>query len=265
MTKMFLTLIFLTGWFLQTDAQSEGGWRALFSGRNLNGWETYVGPLEKGGNPLGINKDPMRIFSVVQEDGQAAIRISGEINASLATRNAYGNYHLHLEFKWGKLVFSQRNSGLLYHSYGPFGAALNVWMNSHELQMKHGNLGDLYCMGDTYSEIPAMQDGNQYTYQAGEARIAFGSENTPKICAKSADYEQPLGEWNTIDLYCFGGTSVHVINGKVNMVSYNSRKWVDQAWLPLVKGKIQLQSEGGELFIRNIKIKRIKELPSDFQ
>jgi hypothetical protein len=130
--------------------------------------------------------------------------------------------------------------------------------------MKHGNLGDLYCMGATYSKIPAVKNGDQYTYQTGEARVAFGNDEIAKICSKSADYEKPLGEWNTIDLYCFGSTSVHVINGKVNMVSYDSRKWVNQELLPLVQGKIQLQSEGGELFVRNIRLKHIKELPSDF-
>jgi len=264
MTKIFLIFVLIAGCFTQAEAQSNAGWRSLFNGKNLKGWETYVGPLEKGGTPLGIKKDPMKIFSVVKEDGQPAIRISGEINASLATRNSYENYHLHLEFKWGKLVFSQRNSGLLYHSYGPFGAALDVWMNSHELQMKHGNLGDLYCMGATYSKIPAVKNGDHYTYRSGEARVAFGNDEVAKICSKSADYEKPLGEWNTIDLYCFGSTSVHVINGKVNMVSYDSRKWVNQELLPLVQGKIQLQSEGGELFIRNIRLKHIKELPSDF-
>ncbi|GET27712.1 DUF1080 domain-containing protein [Prolixibacter sp. NT017] len=264
MTKIFLIFVLIAGCFTQAEAQSNAGWRSLFNGKNLKGWETYVGPLEKGGTPLGIKKDPMKIFSVVKEDGQPAIRISGEVNASLATRNSYENYHLHLEFKWGKLVFSQRNSGLLYHSYGPFGTALDVWMNSHELQMKHGDLGDLYCMGDTYNKIPAVKNGDQYIYQAGEARVAFGNDEVAKICSKSADYEKPLGEWNTIDLYCFGSTSVHVINGKVNMVSYDSRKWVNKELLPLVQGKIQLQSEGGELFIRNIRLKHIKELPSDF-
>lgn len=170
MRKIFLILFLLSGWYMGAEAQSAAGWRSLFNGKNLKGWETYVGPLEKGGKPLGIKKDPMKIYSVVKEDGQPAIRISGEINASLATRNSFENYHLHLEFKWGKLVFSQRNSGLLYHSYGPFGSALNVWMNSHELQMKHGNLGDLYCMGDTYSKIPCIKNGNQYIYQTGEHR-----------------------------------------------------------------------------------------------
>ena len=261
--KVLFLGLFLT-FYLTANAQSKGGWRSLFNGKNLNGWETYVGPLEKGGIPLGIKKDPMKIFSVVREDGQPAIRISGEVNASLATRNSFENYHLHLEFKWGKLVFTQRNSGLLYHSYGAFGAALEVWMNAHELQMKHGNLGDLYCMGNTYCTVPAIKDQQRYIYQAGENRVKLGNDEAAKLCSGNTDREKPLGEWNTIDLYCLGGTSVHVINGKVTMVSYDSRKQLNGKLLPLVEGKIQLQSEGGELFIRNIKLKHIKELPANY-
>ena len=33
--------------------------------------------------------------------------------------------------------------------------------------------------------------------------------------------------------------------------------------LPLTKGKIQFQSEGGELFIKNIKIKPINKIPEE--
>jgi hypothetical protein len=264
MIKRFLILLCLAGSFVQAEAQPNAGWRFLFNGKNLNGWETYVGPLEEGGRALGMKRDPMKIFSVVKEDGQPAIRISGEINASLATRNSFENYHLHLEFKWGNLVFAQRNSGLLYHSYGAFGAALDVWMNAHELQMKHGNLGDVYCMGHTYCMVPARQDGKRYVYQPGEARIAFGDDESAKLCAGNSDPEKPLGEWNTVDLYCFGRTSVHVINGRVTLVSYDSGKWVSGELRPLVKGKLQLQSEGGELFVRNVKIKHIKELPAVF-
>ncbi len=34
-----------------------------------------------------------------------------------------------------------------------------------------------------------------------------------------------------------------------------------QNLLPLVKGKIQIQSEGAEIFYRNIKIQDVKQLP----
>jgi hypothetical protein len=34
--------------------------------------------------------------------------------------------------------------------------------------------------------------------------------------------------------------------------------------VPLTKGKIQIQSEGGEFFIRKIEIEKIKGLPAKF-
>ena len=34
---------------------------------------------------------------------------------------------------------------------------------------------------------------------------------------------------------------------------------------PLVEGKIQLQSEAGEVFYKDIEIKKIKELPTEYQ
>src|SRR2546421_8725854 len=51
----------------------------LFNGRNLDGWDTDLGPVEKGAAPLGRNNDPKKVFSVVQEDGQPAIRVSGQV------------------------------------------------------------------------------------------------------------------------------------------------------------------------------------------
>jgi len=65
-----------------------------------------------------------------------------------------------------------------------------------------------------------------------------------------------------IDLYCFGRTSVHVVNGKVNMVNYNSGKIEDGVVVPLTKGKIQIQSEGGELFVKTLEIEPIKAIPA---
>jgi hypothetical protein len=34
--------------------------------------------------------------------------------------------------------------------------------------------------------------------------------------------------------------------------------------IPLTKGKIQLQSEGGEFYIRKVEIEKIKGIPSEF-
>ena len=80
-------------------------------------------------------------------------------------------------------------------------------------------------------------------------------------CRKFPDAEKPDGEWNTLDLYCFGNTSIHAVNGVVNMVVNNSRQFEGDKEIPLLKGKIQIQSEGSEVFYRNIKIAPISAIP----
>lgn len=243
---------------------SQKGMKSLFNGKNLTGWDTYIGPKEKGGAPVGLNTDPMNIFTVKQLDGEGVLHISGEINAAIATKKEYENYHVRMVFKWGEKVYTTFNSGLLYHSYGPFGAGLGVWMSSHELQLCTAKMGDSYCMGQSYFEIPITKsaDGKQFIYSPSGHTMAFGEGRLGKNATKGADYEKPRGEWNVIDLYCFGRTSVHVVNGHVNMVNYNSGKIENNAVLPLSKGKIQLQSEGGELFVKTLEIEPISEIPA---
>jgi hypothetical protein len=91
-------------------------WTPLFNGTDLSGWDTWLGKphpsvnvpgLTRDGNgaylrPVGLNLDPLRVFSVVQADGAPAIRISGQIYGGLITRVEYENYHLRFEVKWGE-------------------------------------------------------------------------------------------------------------------------------------------------------------------
>ncbi len=276
MGQFFLTknLIEMKKYFLFISAtillalyscQTEKPWQPLFNGENLDGWETWVGPLEEDGDPVGLNNDPLNLFSVVELDGENVIRISGEVNASLATKEEFENYHLSVELKWGQEVYSRRNSGLLYHSYGDFGAGLGVWMSSHELQLWTGNIGDSYRMGKSYCEIPMEKNAEgKYVYTKGAELIPSIPDTETRVVAKNGDYEKAIGEWNTIELYCVGTTSVHVVNETVNMVNFNSGKYLGEGNIePLSKGKIQFQSEGGEVFLRNIKIKSIEEIPAE--
>jgi hypothetical protein len=243
---------------------SQKGFKPLFNGKDLKGWNTYIGAKEKGGTPIGLNADPMKIFTISEMDGVKVLHISGEVNASIATSKEYENYHIRMVFKWGDKVFRQLNSGLLYHSYGPFGAGLDVWMSSHEFQLCTGKIGDSYCMGKSYFEIPVVKsnDGKTFTYSPSGEKTQFGDGKTAKNGSKCADYEKSKGEWNIVDLYCYGRTSVHVVNGKVNMINYNSGRIENGEVIPLTKGKIQIQSEGGELFVKTLILEKIKEIPS---
>ncbi|NOR74589.1 MAG: DUF1080 domain-containing protein, partial [Draconibacterium sp.] len=227
MKKLTFLLLFVFIAVLFNSCENPG--QALFNGENLDGWDTWVGSVEDGGEIVGLNKDPLNLFSVVEIEGEKVIRISGEVNASLATKEEFENYYLTMEFKWGDEVFKTYNSGLLYHSYGDFGVGLGVWMSSHELQMKTGSVGDSYRMGKSYCEISMIknEDGKFVYSKDGEKKPSIPATDT-RIIGKDADYEKAHGEWNTVELYCYGGSSVHVVNGNVNMVNHNSGKYIGE-------------------------------------
>lgn len=238
--------------------QSKSKEVKLFNGRNLKNWEIFT--------PAAGTQPTEALFSVVSLNGENLLRITGEVNSSLATKKEYENYHLKVVFRWGEKVFKQKNSGILYHSYGSFGEGLGVWMSSHELQLCTAKMGDSYCMGNSYFEIPAAKDpdGKTMRYAPNGELSKFGTGFPAKNCAKRSDQEKPQGDWNVVDLYCFGRSSVHVVNGIVNMVNSNSgRIEKDGTVLPLSGGKIQIQSEGGELFIRSIVLEKIDRIPEN--
>ena len=86
----------------------------LFNGRDLAGLSTWL----KGSN----HDDPRHVFRVT--DG--LLHISGDGNGYIATEKAYRDYHLIVEYKWGKRTDGGkfvRNSGILLNATGPDGGA----------------------------------------------------------------------------------------------------------------------------------------------
>ncbi|MCB0599264.1 MAG: DUF1080 domain-containing protein [Lewinellaceae bacterium] len=251
-------------------------WDYLLNGKDLNGWDTYLGPQfppgsedRAGVEPIGLNKDPKQVFAMVQEDGKPALRISGEHFGGISTVKEFENYHLQLQFKWGKQKWhprqdAKRDSGVLYHAVGQHGVDWGFWMRSQEFQVQEGDCGDYWGLDGATMDIPARRQGEKdWIYDPEGTVMAFAADTQAgRHCIKSPDAEAPTGEWNTLDLYCFGGTAVHVVNGKVTMVLYHSRHPEDGKMLPLTKGKIQIQSEGAEVFYRNIRIRTIDEIPA---
>ena len=135
-------------------------------------------------------------------------------------------------------------------------------MRSQEFQIDQGNCGDYWGVAGGAADIPAIKEGNNYTYHPQGELIAFREDSkTGRFCKKMSDAERPSGEWNTVDLYCYGDTSVHVMNVKVMMVLYHNRQIDNGKELPLRKGKIQIQSEGAEVYYKGIKIQQISRLP----
>jgi len=263
MKNLLFLLIISTTLFLVDSCNTEPAWQSLYNGQDIDNWDKYLGTPLDGYDSLAEIASVEKVFSIVDLEGENLIRISGEINGSLATRDTFANYHLQLIFKWGEDVYTRRNSGLLYHSFGEFGEALGTWMVNIECQLMHGKLGDTYLMNNTYCETPVKELTDGFQYMPGGEVKKFNRELNGQGIKKALDAENPPGEWNTVDLYCFGRTSVHVVNGKTVMVNRNTGTLEDGTVVPLSSGKIQLQSEGGELFIKAIRIKPIKEIPGE--
>jgi hypothetical protein len=58
---------------------------------------------------------------------------------------------------------------------------------------------------------------------------------------------------------------VHAVNGKVNMVLVNPlQPGPIGSMVPLTKGRIQIQSEGAEVFYRNITVRSISAFPPGY-
>jgi hypothetical protein len=272
-----LLLLMLCGiLFGFTTVVKKDHWKQLFNGKDLTGWDTYIGPdLDDNGKPItgtpiGLNNDPRHVFTIVKDNGENIIRISGENWGAISTKEEYENYHLQLQFKWGALLWGQKkgkkkDSGLLYHSVGKYGADYGAWMRSQEFQIEEGNCGDYWGVAGGMADMPAIKKSEtEYVYSPQGTLMVF-SQDSPQSrhCIKQGDGENPTGQWNTVDLYCHGDTSIHVVNGKVMMVLYHNRQLENGKELPLIKGKIQVQSEGAEVFYKQIKIQPIDRLPAE--
>ena len=270
--------IFLCFVVIAADAQTskKNGRLELFNGKDLSGWDTYIGRVldsttdKRSGEPLGLNNDPDRVFSVASEDGKPAIRISGQHFGGISTLGEFENFHLRLEFKWGDKRWKprhdkQRDSGLLYYAVGAHGADGGSWMRSQEFQVQERDCGDYWGVSGGIFDIPAAKNKNgDYAYDPAAPLLTF-SETSPqgRHCIKNPDAEKPTGEWNVLEVYCYGDTAVHIMNGQVVMVLYKSRQADNGNETPLKKGKIQIQSEGAEIFYRNISVETIRAIPKD--
>lgn len=240
----------------ETGGGESEGTIHVFNGKNLGGFYTFI-------KDRGRGQDPKKVFTV--ENG--AIRISGEEWGCITTDAEYENYRVVIEFKWGTLTHgarleSARDSGLLVHSTGADGACGGVWMYAIECQMIEGGTGDLLVVGDgspafslTAPSAPELQD-KCAVYQAGgkPTTINGGRVNwwgrdpnwkDTKGYRGPKDVEKPLGEWNRYECIADGSKLTVLLNGTVVNEAFDVRP---------AKGRIQIQSEGAEVFVRRVDV-----------
>ncbi len=226
---------------------------------------------------IGYDRDPLKVFTVVEVDGRPAIRVSGEAFGELRTVESLSNYRLRLQFKWGEKRWPPRNqastprdSGLLYHIHSVPGTVWDTWPRAYEFQIQEHDVGDLYAVGSEISvrcRPRPMPDGKTlYVYDPQGDWREFSQVPGKKDgrCVKQPDNEKRTGEWNTLELVCFGEDSLHIVNGKVVMRLHAPRRIDGVQPAVVTAGPILLQSEGAEVYYRDIEVQSITAIPPEF-
>lgn len=289
MKYLLFALVILSIYSCQSNKKkdlTENSWTSIWNGNDISGWHTYLGTpyqiktdsLGKTIVPFGIDNDPMDVIKVVETEQGTAIRISGVAWGMIYTEKEYKNYHLKLKIKWGEDKHPprenrRRDSGLLYHGFGDPGSA-GDWMGSQELQIQQGDIGDYWPVGEVEIDIPSVPTDDKYhifkegadlrTYYLAEILDTAVTDSLAKRrVLKAIDAEKPHGEWNDVELIVFGDSSIHIVNEKVVMRLFNSRNMTTK--LPLNSGKIILQSEGAEVFYKDLYLKSINEIPAVYK
>jgi len=248
----------------------------LFNGKDLTNFYTWLRDHKY--------TDPDRVFTVVDYiDGGPAVRASGQYYGGIVTKERYANYRLLVDFRWGPVTWKPRHdkardAGILLHCQGPdgnYGADFNgAWMRSVEFQIIEGGTGDLLLVGGydkpggerllTRMTVP-VREVPAASGKAGSVTHFWDPKGKPKEVAATRvnwygrdpkwdgalgyrgpqDVEKPVGEWNRLEAICDGGDVEFFVNGiKVNSGTNGN----------LRDGRILFQSEGAEVYYRNIEL-----------
>ena len=203
----FLAAIFLAALF--TLAGCKTNWPnsrdpvELFNGTNFDGW-TFC---------MRGNTDPAKTWSV--SDG--VMHCTGQPYGYARTSQAYHDYKLTCVWRFVRVAPHADNSGIFIHTQLPD----VVWPECIECQGWYQHQGDLML----HAGVGA--DG----YPIAVKRAT----NVPQIGPSN---ENPVGEWDTNQIVCRGGSLDLYVNGKeMNHITGCN----------LTSGYIGIQSEGGDI------------------
>lgn len=232
----------------------------LFNGKDLSGLYGWLKDTHY--------QDPKRVFTV--RDGM--IRISGEVDGYLATKQAYRDYHLVVEYRWGEKTYGSktvRNSGILMHAVGADGNR-SPWMSSIECQVAQGCVGDFIVIRGAdekgkitpvtlTSDTVVARDGRTRWKRGGRPTTYSGkqfwwSKHDPDFeelidTRGKEDVENPLGQWTRVECICAGKRITVVVNGITVNECYDVYPSA---------GKILLESEGFEIHFRKFELWPVK-------
>ena len=243
----------------------------LFNAKDVDGWYTYT-TTTKHENPGVFQFVEGMIYVPGGKDDVAYF-------GGIVTKRKYENYRLRFEYKWGPHTYGRRkdkarDAGVLLHCVGP--NEPGPWMTSYEFQIIEGGTGDLLVVNteqgdDAGREVTLLCTAESEERDAGRFFRAGSEPFTFKIRKGGErlnwwgrdpdwkdevdfrgrqDVESPFGEWTKCEIIARDNTLTYYVNGQlVNRVTD----------LNITKGKIFFQTEGAELWYRNIELTPLKK------
>ena len=215
---------------------------------------------------LGLNRDPLNVYSVKLVEGEPVLHITGQVFGGLTSLKSYDNFHLRTQQRWGTKKWEPRlnavrDNGILFYCVGEHGAGGKNWMRSQECQVQEGDTGDWWPIAGAIIDVPARDEGKTVIYDP-KAPVRMMRNRV----WHGTDYqEKPSGEWNVVEVYSLNGNAVFRLNGRTVNVILNSRyheKGSDQD-IPLKTGKLQIQSEAAACEYRRLEIRPLTTWPKE--
>ena len=220
-------------------------------------------------NSVSTKKEEVAVMN------KGVLQVTGKGFGYFRTREAYRDYHLVLEYKWGEKTWSKRvdrarDCGLLLHSHGPDGSFGGAWISCIQAQMLEGSMGDINVLQGKTKEgklIPTSltcevektlkghhwkKGGKPVTFPpAGKSASSIRwKDRDPawkdvKGFRGSRDVDKPVGEWNRMEVICKGASYQILLNG----ILVNEGRDASPA-----AGFIGIQNEWAECFIRRLEL-----------
>ena len=220
-------------------------------------------------NSVSTKKEEVAVMN------KGVLQVTGKGFGYFRTREAYRDYHLVLEYKWGEKTWSKRvdrarDCGLLLHSHGPDGSFGGAWISCIQAQMLEGSMGDINVLQGKTKEgklIPTSLTCEVEKTPKGHRWKKGGMSMTFPPAGKSAssirwkdrdpawkdvkgfrgsrDVDKPVGAWNRMEVICKGASYQILLNG----ILVNEGRDASPA-----AGFIGIQNEWAECFIRRLEL-----------
>lgn len=214
-----------------TDAQKAEGWKLLFDGKTLTGWESFKA---RKNNTWEVHDGTLHCKALNE-----SVKGDGDERADIMTTDEFENFELSFEWK----ISPKGNSGVMYRVTEEFD---QPYYSGPEYQL----LDDAgFGKGTSETLTDKQLTGVAYDMYPTEPKKvnAIGEWNTSKIVVNGKQVEHWLNEQKIL-AYQLG--SADWLTRKANS------KWKDAKGYGIApKGHIDLQDHGHEIWFKNIMIK----------